>query len=47
MQITRPFELINQATDYDVRCNVSGGGPKAKQEQWFMDFKALVMFTNL
>ena len=27
MQITRPFELINQATDYDVRCSVKGGGP--------------------
>ena len=27
MQIIRPFELINQATDYDVRCNVKGGGP--------------------
>ena len=27
MQITRAFELINQATDYDVRCNVKGGGP--------------------
>ncbi|WP_440918818.1 30S ribosomal protein S9 [Candidatus Pelagibacter sp.] len=27
MQITRPFELINQATGYDVRCNVKGGGP--------------------
>jgi len=26
MQITRPFELINQATDYDVRCSVTGGG---------------------
>ena len=26
MQITRPFELINQPTDYDVRCNVKGGG---------------------
>ena len=26
MQITRPFELINQATEYDVRCNVKGGG---------------------
>ena len=26
MQITRPFELINQSTDYDVRCNVKGGG---------------------
>ena len=26
MQITRPFELIKQPTDYDVRCNVKGGG---------------------
>ena len=26
MQVTRPFEIINQKTDYDVRCNVSGGG---------------------
>ena len=26
MQITRPFEIINQATDYDVRCRVAGGG---------------------
>jgi len=26
MQLLRPFEIINQATDYDVRCNVKGGG---------------------
>ena len=26
MQITRPFEVINQATEYDVRCSVKGGG---------------------
>jgi len=26
MQITRPFEIIKQATEYDVRCSVSGGG---------------------
>ena len=26
LQITRPFEIINQATDYDVRCSVRGGG---------------------
>ena len=25
-QILRPFEIINQPTDYDVRCNVVGGG---------------------
>ena len=26
MQLLRPFEIINQATDYDVKCNVKGGG---------------------
>ena len=26
MQILRPFEIINQPTDYDVKCNVTGGG---------------------
>ena len=26
MQILRPFEIVNQSTDYDVRCNVTGGG---------------------
>ena len=25
-QIVKPFEVINKATDYDVKCNVSGGG---------------------
>ena len=26
MQILRPFEIINQATNYDVKCTVKGGG---------------------
>ena len=26
MQIVRPFEVLNQATEYDVRCSVKGGG---------------------
>ena len=26
MQIQRPFEIINQQTDYDVKCRVTGGG---------------------
>ena len=26
MQITRPFEIINQVTAYDVTCKVIGGG---------------------
>ena len=26
MQLLRPFEIINQPNDYDVRCTVKGGG---------------------
>ena len=26
MQLLKPFELINQITSYDVKCNVRGGG---------------------
>ena len=26
MQLLKPFELINENTSYDVRCNVKGGG---------------------
>tara|TARA_B100000941_G_C28049733_1_gene323900 strand:+ start:150 stop:539 length:390 start_codon:yes stop_codon:yes gene_type:complete len=26
MQVTRPLEIINQETDYDVKCKVTGGG---------------------
>jgi len=26
MQLLKPFELINQITSYDVKCNVKGGG---------------------
>ena len=26
MQLLRPFEIINQPTDYDVKCKVTGGG---------------------
>ena len=26
MQLLRPFEVINQSTNYDVRCHVKGGG---------------------
>ena len=25
-QVTRPLEIINQETDYDVKCKVTGGG---------------------
>ena len=26
MQLLRPFEIINQASSYDVKCSVKGGG---------------------
>ena len=26
MQLLRPFEILNQASSYDVKCNVKGGG---------------------
>tara|TARA_B100000989_G_C19295840_1_gene366312 strand:+ start:200 stop:637 length:438 start_codon:yes stop_codon:yes gene_type:complete len=45
MQITRPFELINQATEYDVRCSVKGGGPTGQAGALVHGIsKALVMF---
>ena len=45
MQITRPFEIINQATEYDVRCSVKGGGPTGQAGALVHGIsKALVMF---
>ena len=47
LQITRPFEIINQATNYDVRCNVSGGGPTGQAGAMVHGIsKALVMFDE-
>ena len=47
MQITRPFELINQSTDYDVRCNVKGGGPTGQAGAMVHGIsKALVLFDE-
>ena len=47
MQITRPFEIINQATDYDVRCSVKGGGPTGQAGAMVHGIsKALVMFDS-
>ena len=47
MQITRPFEIINQPTEYDVRCSVRGGGPTGQAGAMVHGIsKALVMFDN-
>ena len=47
MQITRPFEIINQATEYDVRCSVKGGGPTGQARAMVHGIsKALVMLDE-
>ena len=47
MQITRPFELIKQSTDYDVRCSVKGGGPTGQAGAMVHGIsKALVLFDE-
>ena len=47
MQITRPFELINQATDFDVKCSVRGGGPTGQAgDMVHVISKALVLFDD-
>ena len=47
MQITRPFEIINQATEYDVRCSVTGGGHTGQAGAMVHGIsKALVMFDE-
>ena len=47
MQITRPFEIINQSTVYDVRCSVKGGGPTGQAGAMVHGIsKALVMFDE-
>ncbi|MDC1155032.1 30S ribosomal protein S9 [Candidatus Pelagibacter sp.] len=47
MQITRPFEIINQPTEYDVRCSVKGGGPTGQAGAMVHGIsKALVMFDQ-
>ena len=47
MLITRPFEIIKQPTDYDVRCSVRGGGPTGQAGAMVHGIsKALVMFDQ-
>tara|TARA_Y100000591_G_C21629622_1_gene592091 strand:+ start:226 stop:663 length:438 start_codon:yes stop_codon:yes gene_type:complete len=47
MQIVRPFEIINQKTEYDVRCNVTGGGPTGQAGAMVHGIsKALIQFDQ-
>ena len=45
MQLLKPFELINQSTSYDVKCNVSGGGLTGQVGAMVLGIaKALLLF---
>ncbi len=47
MLITRPFEIIKQSTEYDVRCSVKGGGPTGQAGAMVHGIsKALVLFDE-
>ena len=47
MQIIKPFELIKQPTDFDVRCSVKGGGPTGQAGAMVHGIsKALLMFDE-
>ena len=46
-QVVKPFEVINQATDYDVRCNVMGGGHTGQAGAMVHGIsKALLLFDS-
>ena len=46
VQILKPFELINQNTEYDVKCNVSGGGKTGQAGAMVLGIsKALLLFN--
>ena len=47
MQLLRPFEIISQKTDYDVKCNVRGGGLSGQVGAMVHGIsKALLMFDS-
>ena len=47
MQLLRPFEIINQSTEYDAKCNVKGGGLTGQVGALVHGIsKALLMFDS-
>ena len=47
MQILRPFEIIDQSTNYDVRCQVVGGGHTGQAGAMVHGIsRALLLFDN-
>ena len=47
MLLLRPFEIISQPTDYDVRCSVKGGGHTGQVGAMVLGIsKALIQFNS-
>ena len=47
MQLIKPFEIINQPTEYDVKCTVKGGGLSGQVGAMVHGIsKALLMFDS-
>ena len=47
MQLLRPFDLINQITSYDVKCNVKGGGMTGQVGAMVLGIsRALIQFDS-
>ena len=47
VQILKPFDLINQSTSYDVRCNVRGGGATGQVGAMVLGIsRALIQFDT-
>ena len=47
MQLIKPFEIINQPTEYDVKCKVKGGGLSGQVGAMVHGIsKALLMFDS-
>ena len=46
-QVLKPFELINQNTSYDVKCNVRGGGATGQVGAMVLGIsRALILFDE-
>ena len=45
-QVLRPFNLINQATSYDVKCNVRGGGATGQVGAMVLGISSCLLYTS-
>ena len=44
--VTRPLEISEVATNYDVKCSVKGGGLSDKRSYYFRNFKSSNIFDE-